>query len=278
MKINKDSLQARIHKISQEKGISPNIVLQNYFFDSVLKRLAKSKYSNKFIFKGGFLLSIVLGINYRSTLDMDFLLKNISLTKDSVENVIQQIIDIKIDDNIVFQIKGISEIRQNDEYGGYNVTLIGHLDNIKANVNIDLATGDPITPNSIHYSYRCLLDNELLKLSTYNFETIVAEKLQTVLMRGTANSRSKDFYDLYIIHKLKWEEIDKKNLTEAFINTCNYRETPFSKEEAFKILNQIKNSQVMISRWEQYKKKNEFAKDINFDIVIEAILTIVNEL
>lgn len=275
MKINKNSLQARINNLSKDKGVPANTILQNYFFDAFLKRLSKSNYKDNFVFKGGFLLSTSLDLNYRATLDIDFLLRNISLSKDNIQKMFKEIIKIKVDDNIVFEFSNIEEIRQEDEYGGYSVSLLGRLENIKVPVNIDIATGDPITPHVITYNYKCLLDNETLLFSAYNLETIIAEKLQTVLRRGLTNSRSKDFYDLYILYKLRWNEIDIANLKEAYKNTCNYRQTIFSKDEALSIVEDIKEDKRMLDRWEAYKKKNTFAIDIQFSSCVTIIFTII---
>lgn len=189
MSINKQSLQARIKNLSKEKEVSSNIILQSYFFDAVLKRIARSKYSNKFVFKGGFLLSTVLGIDMRSTMDIDFLLRNEPLVEENIIKMIHEIIEIDVDDNITFEFVSIEPIRQLDEYGGFNVVILGHLENIKVSASIDIATGDPITPNVTSCSYKCLISGEELTFPAYNFETIISEKLETVLKKGTSNSR-----------------------------------------------------------------------------------------
>lgn len=275
MMINKDSLTNRVKHLSEIKGVPSNVILQNYFFDAFLKRLSKSKYSKKFIFKGGFLLSTKLGIDFRSTMDIDFLLKNISLSKENVVTMIKEITSIKIDDEIIFTFKGIQKIKQEDKYGGYSVSLLGTLENIRVTVNIDIATGDPMTPDAIIYDYHCMFDNEVLHFASYNYETIVAEKLETILTRGLGNSRSKDFYDLFIIYKLRWEEINKNTLKKAFYNTCSYRQSNFTKDDAFVIINDIHNNKIVVSRWELYKKKNKYVGDVLFDSVIDSITKII---
>lgn len=201
--ISKNALQAKINNLSSKIGVHQNILLKSFFFDEFLKRLETSPYKDNFVFKGGFLLSTSLGIDLRSTMDIDFLLRKLDLSRENIVNIIKEVASINIDDGIIFEFQSINEIREEDEYGRYNVTLLGRFENIKETVNIDIATGDPITPNAINYEYKCLLDNDVLKFKAYNYETIIAEKMQTILFRGIANSRSKDFYDLYIIHKLK---------------------------------------------------------------------------
>ena len=276
MKINKNSLQARIKNLSSQKGVPSNVILQDYFFDAFLKRLAKSQYVENFVFKGGFLLSTTLGIDFRSTMDMDFLLTKLAMDKENIEKIFKGIAEIDVDDNITFEFVDINDIRQEDEYGGFNVSLLGRLENVKVVVSIDIATGDPITPSSVSYNYRCLFDNEILTFVAYNFETIIAEKLQTILNRGVTNSRSKDFYDLYIIYKLRWNDINISTLKEAFNNTCRYRNTIFSSGYATEIKNQIENDLSMQKRWESFSKKNEFASDISFSDTI-SVLNIILE-
>lgn len=276
MKINKNSLQARIKNLSSQKGVPSNVILQDYFFDAFLKRLAKSQYIDNFVFKGGFLLSATLGIDFRSTMDMDFLLTRLAMTKENIEKIFKEIAKINVDDNITFEFVAINDIRQEDEYGGFNVSLLGRLENIKVLVSIDIATGDPITPSSVSYNYRCLFDSEILTFAAYNFETIIAEKLQTILNRGVTNSRSKDFYDLYIIYKLRWNDINISTFNEAFNNTCRYRNTIFSSGHATEIKNQIENDLSMQKRWESFSKKNKFASDISFSDTI-SVLNIILE-
>ena len=276
MKINKNSLQARIKNLSSQKGVPSNVILQDYFFDAFLKRIAKSQYAENFVFKGGFLLSTTLGIDFRSTMDMDFLLTKLAMNKENIEKIFKEIAEIDVDDNITFKFVDINDIRQEDEYGGFNVSLLGRLENVKVVVSIDIATGDPITPSSVSYNYRCLFDNEILIFAAYNFETIIAEKLQTILSKGVTNSRSKDFYDLYIIYKLRWNDINISTLKEAFSNTCRYRNTIFSSGHATEIKNQIENDLSMQKRWESFSKKNEFASDISFSDTI-SVLNIILE-
>ena len=268
--INKNALQAKINYLTNKIGVHQNILIKSFFFDEFLKRLAVSPYKDNFVFKGGFLLSTSLGIDLRSTMDIDFLLRKINLSKENIIKVIKEVVCIEIDDGITFEFKSINEIRKEDEYGGYNVTLLGRLENIKETVNIDVATGDPITPNAVNYEYKCLLDNSILKFKAYNYETILAEKLQTILFRGITNSRCKDFYDLFIIHKLRWDNINKDTLKKAFENTCSYRKTSFTKEDVFKILESINNDSVMETRWNTYRKRNIFVKETRFKDTLDA--------
>lgn len=276
MKINKNSLQSRIKSIVDKKCIPSNTVLQQFFFESFLKRLASSKFSSNYILKGGFLLSNNFGINYRSTMDMDFLLKNVSLKIETIKEMIEEICLIDVNDLVTFKLVDIDDIRDNDRYGGLKITLLGQLENIKNNVYIDIVTGDPITPKAINYSYKCLFDNEILNIQSYNFETILAEKIQTILSRSIFNSRCKDFYDVYIIEKLQLENIKNINLIKAYNNTCNYRNTIYTKEEATKIINELIKNNIILNRWNNYKTKNLFAYDIEFKDTIFSIQKLIS--
>lgn len=274
MAISKNTLQARINNLSSKTGVHQNILLKAFFFDAFLKRLAASKYASNFVFKGGFLLSSALGVNQRSTMDMDFLIQKIELKEEAIAKVMSDICAIDVDDSVRFEWEGVEAIRQEDRYGGFRANLLGRFENIKETVPIDIATGDPITPQAIIHRYKCLLDDEVLCFQAYNFETILAEKLQTVLVRGVLNSRSKDFFDLFIIHQLRWDGIDQQALKDAFAATCTYRGTHFSLLEALNIIDDIQNDKQMGQRWEIYRKKNKFVGDISFQDAIGATLIV----
>jgi predicted nucleotidyltransferase component of viral defense system len=275
MGINKSSLQSRINNLANKTGVHQNILLKSFFFDAFLKRLSISEHASQFIFKGGFLLSTSLGINLRSTQDIDFLLRKIDFQRQTIENLLKEVASTKIDDNVEFVLQSVNEIRDEDLYGGYNVVLLGKLENIRETISIDLATGDPITPNDVDYEYKCLFSNEIIHFKAYNYESILAEKLQTILIRGVLNSRCKDFYDVYIIQKLKCDCVNPIILKQAFENTCKYRNTFFTKEEAFKIITQIETDSQMNLWWNTYKKRNSFVGDTQFKEAINATLLIL---
>lgn len=216
-------------------------------------------------------MSSKLGLDTRSTMDMDFLLRNTAMQRKNIEIIFKNVIDIEVEDDVSFDIVSIKDIREDDMYGGYCVNLIGKLENIRVPVNIDVATGDPITPSSVRYDYKCMFEDDKFCLSSYNFETIIAEKLQTILTRGTANSRSKDFYDIFVIRKMKIEEIDTESLANAFENTCAHRGTAFSKEDALSIISEIKKSELIRKRWISYVAKNSYASGITFDEVAKSL-------
>ena len=275
MKINKNSLQARINNLSKERGVHANVLLVSFFFDSFISRLAKSKYADNFVFKGGFYLATLLGVQNRYTADIDFLLRRESLTIDRLKTVFSEIIAIDADNPVSFEISDISPIRDTDAYGGYSVLLTGRLENVRQSFHVDVATGDPITPADIGYSYCSLIGGEKIAFRAYNLETVLAEKLQTILARGVLNSRCKDFYDVYIVRQLQWGSVDRQNLKDAFEKTCEYRKTSFGKGEADGILEQISSNEQLRSRWKNYAKKSSFARDVSFDSTISACRQVI---
>ncbi|MDD6092244.1 MAG: nucleotidyl transferase AbiEii/AbiGii toxin family protein [Hallerella succinigenes] len=276
MKINKNSLQARINNLSKELNVHANVLLVSFFFDAFISRLAKSIYADKFVFKGGFYLATLLGVKNRYTADIDFLLRKESMDENRLREIFSDIIATNADDSITFEIADISPIRDEDAYGGFSILLTGHLENVRQSFHVDVATGDPITPTDIEYSYQSLISNETIAIRAYNLETVVAEKLQTILSRGMLNSRCKDYYDIYIINQLQRKNISIPDLKKAFVTTCQYRKTPFEKEESLLILEEISRSNILQTRWNNYARKASFAKDITFEATVESCKEILD--
>lgn len=276
MKINKNSLQARINNLSKELNVHVNVLLVSFFFDAFISRLAKSIYADKFVFKGGFYLATLLGVKNRYTADIDFLLRKESMDENRLREIFSDIIATNADDSITFEIADISPIRDEDAYGGFSILLTGHLENVRQSFHVDVATGDPITPTDIEYSYQSLISNETIAFRAYNLETVVAEKLQTILFRRLLNSRCKDYYDIYIIHQLQWRKISIPDLRKSFETTCQYRKTPFEKEESLLILEEISRSNILQTRWNNYARKASFAKDITFEATVESCKEILD--
>ena len=276
MKINKNSLQARINNLSKELNVHTNVLLVSFFFDAFISRLAKSIYADKFVFKGGFYLATLLGVKNRYTADIDFLLRKESMDENRLKEIFSDIIATDADDSITFEIADISPIRDEDAYGGYSILLTGRLENVRQSFHVDVATGDPITPTDIEYSYQSLISNETIAFRAYNLETVIAEKLQTILSRGLLNSRCKDYYDIYIINQLQRKNISIPDLKKSFETTCQYRKTPFEKVESLLILEEISKSNILQNRWSNYARKASYAKDITFEATIESCKEIVD--
>lgn len=269
---NAKSLMDKARNLAQKCNITTNEILQNYMFERILERLSISKYKNNFILKGGLLLSSIMGIDIRTTMDMDTCIKGITLTDDELYQVLNEILSIDVGDNVKFEIKNSKPIREEDDYGGLRYNIVVLFDNIRVNLSIDIATGDLITPKEIEYTYKMMFEERNLKLMTYNIETIIAEKFQTIISRSILNSRMKDYYDLYYL--LKNKEFSNKNLKEAINNTFSKRDTEI--ESVDNVISEIEKSDFVKELWVNYAKKHVYAENINFKDIINVVKIIKN--
>lgn len=270
--MNKAKVNAMIRKKSEESGVSINTLLLLYFFETFLEGMAESKYKTNLIIKGGFLLSSMLGIETRTTMDMDMALANRTLDENTAKEIFDEIALVASKDEINFEVQSISEIKIEDKYPGFRVSILGRLENIRQPFSVDIATGDPITPEAIEYRYKSVFDSSReIKVLSYNLETIIAEKLETAVSRKTDNSRSKDFYDLYIVFSLMMDSVDVDLLREATEKTFGYRRTEFSVEDIITDLENIREDAGFKRRWDTYRKRNEYVDDVDFDDVIKKI-------
>lgn len=274
---NVQSLKDKAKNFALKNNIEVQQVLQNYMFERFLERLSKSKYKNNFILKGGFLLSSIMGIDIRSTMDIDANITGIDFSEDKIYKLVQDIVSIDLKDNVTFEIDKSEAIKEDNEYGGYSFKIIGKVFNLKIIFHIDISTGDLITPRAIEYEYKTLLDNNIINLYTYNNETIIAEKLQTILVRNVANSRMKDFYDLYYFATNRWEDIDKNILRDAINVTFKHRNSIKELGDYEAIINKISNSNLIKERWTSYQNRFYYAKNVSFDSVIDSINKIYKE-
>ena len=264
---NAKSLMDKLKNLAKTCNITANEALQNYMFERILERLSISKYKNNFILKGGLLLSSIMGIDIRTTMDMDTCIKGISLTDEQLYEVLQEILSIDVEDNVSFEIKNSEPIREEDAYGGLRYNIIAKYEYLIVNLSIDIATGDAITPREIEYDYKMMFEDRSLKIMTYNIESIIAEKFQTVIARGILNSRMKDYYDLYYL--ITYKDFSKKNLKNAITKTFEKRET--SIDDIDKVIEEIKNADFLRDLWRNYSTHYQYANDIEFDQVINAI-------
>ena len=268
---NKDSLKAKVLNLSKKTNISNKYIIQEFMFEALLKRISVSKYKEKFVIKGGFLLSSIFGVNLRSTMDLDTTIKGVPLTRKNLESIINEIITINMDDNIDFKIENIKDIRLEDEYSGYNINLKANFDGLVTNLMIDVTTGDVITYSETEYKYKTIFDNEIINIMSYNYETIIAEKFESILTRNIDNTRMKDYYDLYMFVNFKWNDVNKKELSEAIINTATKRQTIDYVLNANKYIKLIENDNKLKQLWNSYVSVYSYAKDINFEDTIKAI-------
>ena len=268
---NRDSLKARASNLSKKTNIPNKYLIQNFMFEALLKRISKSKYKDKFIIKGGFLLSSIFGVNLRSTMDLDTTIKGLPLDRETITNVINEIIRIDIEDNVRLDIENIKDIREEELYSGFEVNLKAEFDGLKTNLMIDITTGDVITYKEVEFKYNTLFDNETINIMTYNYETIIAEKFESIISRNIDNTRMKDYYDLYMFVHLKWDDINKDTLRKAIFNTSKARETIDYINNANKYIELISDDSRLKALWNSYQNNYEYVKDIKFVDVINAI-------
>ena len=273
---NRESLKAKLRNLSDKTNIASNYLLQSFMFEGLLKRISISKYREKFIIKGGMLLTSIFGINLRSTMDLDAILKGLPLNIETITSIFNELINMNIDDNMTFEIIDIREIREEDLYGGYCINLKVTFDKLWTHLMIDITTGDIITYKEIEFKYRTLFDDEIINILSYNYETIIAEKFESIISRNINNSRMKDYYDLYMFTSLKWNRINKSILFQAIVNTCKNRRTIDFINNSNSYIEMITNDDKLKKLWKSYQEKYEYAKEITFEDCINAI-KIINE-
>lgn len=268
---SRNSLKAKVANMAMTTNIPNKYLIQNFMFETLLKRISLSKYKDNFIIKGGLLLSSIFGVNLRSTMDLDTTIKGLQLSKDTIIKVVNEIINIDINDNIKLEIENIKDIRKEELYSGFNINLKAEFDGLKTNLMIDITTGDVITYKEIEYKYITLFDDEVIDIMSYNYETILAEKFESIISRNIDNTRMKDYYDLYMFVNLKWNEINKKILIKAIINTAKNRETLDYINNCGRYLELISDDLRLKSLWNNYQNNYEYAKNISFQDTINSI-------
>lgn len=271
---NRDSLKAKASNLSKKTNLPNKYLIQNFMFEALLKRISKSKYKDKFIIKGGLLLSSIFGVNLRSTMDLDTTIKGLPLDRETITKVINEIINIDVEDNIKLEIENMKNIREEELYSGFKVNLKAEFDGLKTNLMIDITTGEVITYKEVEFKYNTIFDDETINIMTYNYETIIAEKFESIISRNIDNTRMKDYYDLYMFVNLKWNDINKDTLRKAIINTSKARETLDYIDNANKYIELISDDSRLKALWNNYQNNYEYAKDIEFIDTINAIKVI----
>ena len=272
---NIESIKGKIRSLAEKKNLKSQEVLQIYFFERFLERLSKSQYKNNFVIKGGFLISSLIGIGNRTTMDMDTTIKGIALKEKRIKEIVEEMINIDVDDGIKFEIKDISYIREEDEYENFRISLIANVGKTKNPMKLDLTTGDAITPKEIEYTYQCIFSKEDIKIMAYPLETILAEKYETIIRRNITTTRMRDFYDLYTLYKLKKDELDYEILKEAIERTSNKRESQEIMKDYEEVIEDIKEDLYLRSLWEVYLNENKYIGDLTFDKVV-GVVTILS--
>lgn len=275
---NAMQLKAIVKKLAKEKHISAQLVLQNYMLERLLERISISRYHDSFILKGGFLIAAMVGLDTRATMDMDATIKGYPVTEDTVKKMFEDICAIQIEDDVTFSLRQIGEIREGDDYTGYRVALTANYPPMAVPLKLNITTGDKITPREIEYAFRLLLEERTISILAYNLETILAEKLETVISRGDQNTRPRDYYDIYILLKLQSQNIDISSLKAALAATAEKRNTLAVISDYSHIMNIVKSSDVMANQWLNYQKDFEYANGIAFSETCDAIVAIMNKI
>ena len=277
MKRNAMSLKAIINNIAKENKISAQSVLQTYMLERFLERISISKYKDNFILKGGMLISAMLGIDSRTTMDMDTTIKGFKLTEENISNIINEICNIKIDDEVTFEVQKIELIREDDDYGGYRITFkANYMESMPVIMKIDITTGDKITYKEIKYSFDLMLEDRKIQIWSYNLETVIAEKFESIIKRGVLGTRIRDFYDIYMLLNTQTKNIDFNTLKDAIYSTAKHRNTINIIKDWSKIIEQLNNSDIMKKQWERYQKNNFYAKEIKYGDLIECLKQVGN--
>lgn len=268
---NAMQLKAMIKKIAIRKNISPQLAMQNYMLERILTRIEKSPYQKNFIVKGGFLIGSMVGIDSRTTMDLDTTITGFSLTYENLRELFEEICKMDVDDDIQFSIESISEIRENDDYPGLRIALKANYEKMRVPLTIDVTTGDVITPAAVVSGIPTMFDEGILKVYSYNLETILAEKIETIISRTEANTRPRDFYDIYLLTRLRLDECNASILKLALERTSAKRGSIDVIRQWKTIIPKIESSEFLRSNWEKYCRTNAFADGISYVQICESV-------
>ena len=268
-------LKDKIKNLSGGNGSKAQLLLRNYMMERFLARISISKYKDNFILKGGMLVSAVVGVQARATMDIDTTVKALPLNLADTKRIIEEIASIDIQDGITFEIKKTSEIMEEHDYPGIRIVMDAYLQKLKQAIKIDVSTGDEITPEAIRYSYKLMFDQGEISIWTYNLETLMAEKLETVIARGVANTRMRDFYDIHTIWAEKEKGINVDTLKEAFQNTAKKRNTIHLIESSLSIIEDVERSSDLKKSWINFRLESVYVGDLDWAVVVLTVKTVL---
>lgn len=266
-----EQIKGRIKNVAKQNNADARTLMRIYMMERFLERLAQSEYRDNFIIKGGILVTAMIGVAHRSTMDIDTSMKNLNLSAEDALRVVNRVKDIDLDDGVSFDVKDVSNIMDEMEYPGIRVTMNANVGRLITPLKIDISTGDVITPRAIEFNYDLLLEDRSISLWSYNLETILAEKLQTVLARGILNTRMRDFYDIRMLLDTYEDKVNKAVLKDAFAATCKKRGTDHLQEQAEEIIKIIEADEQLQVLWRAYQKKYSYAAEIDYASVISGV-------
>ena len=271
-------LKEKSKEIERRYKLNHYELLQRFMFERILERISVSKYQENFILKGGLLLSALFGIDNRTTKDMDTTIKGLNISKEQMIKVLNEVLNIDLEDGVKFELLDVTDIREDDKYGGNKYHLIGKLENLKINLDIDISTGDKVVQKELKYSYQSLFEDKKILIYTYNAETIISEKIETILRRGQYNSRMKDYYDIHMFLSKFKDTIDINILKLSIKNTFDKRESFSYLKDYEQILDDISSYDRIVNLWNGYAKKNKYANDIKFEEIINELKEFISNL
>ena len=273
-----EQIKGRIKSVAKQNNADARTLMRIYMMERFLERLAQSEYRDNFIIKGGILVTAMIGVAHRSTMDIDTSMKNLNLSAEDALRVVNHVKDIDLDDGVSFEVKDVSNIMDEMEYPGIRVTMNANVGRLITPLKIDISTGDVITPRAIEFNYDLLLEDRSISLWSYNLETILAEKLQTVLARGILNTRMRDFYDIRMLLDTYEDKVNKAVLKDAFAATCKKRGTDHLQEQAEEIIKIIEADEQLQVLWRAYQKKYSYAAEIDYASVISGVRKLMDSI
>lgn len=264
-------LKDLIRNLSKKKSADAQILMRNYMMERFLERISLSDYKDRFILKGGMLVAAMVGLDARSTMDLDVTVKGANVSVEDVENIISSILSVPMEDGVEFQVKRISEIMEEAEYPGVRVSMETTFDGVRTPLKIDISTGDVITPREVRYSFKLMLEDRSIEVWAYNLETVLAEKLETVISRNVTNTRMRDFYDIHILKQLHGESLSASVLRDALVATAAKRGTLEQMKDAVSVFDEVEESPVMEKLWMSYQKNYSYAADLSWHTVMDSV-------
>jgi predicted nucleotidyltransferase component of viral defense system len=262
-------LKALVRNLSNESNVEAEILLRNFMMERFLERISVSKYKHNFILKGGMLIAAMVGIDTRTTMDMDATIKGQTLTAPELTAIIADILNTQVDDSVEFTMQGIEEIREGADYPGHRVSIGAVLDKTKQTLKIDITTGDFVTPREIEYSFKLMFENRTINIMAYNLETVLAEKFETVVTRSVTNTRMRDFYDIYILTTT--QQFNSDTFKAALKKAVKKRGTSEQMGDMKDAIQTVANSPIMLDLWQRYQKKHRYAADVSWDMAVKAV-------
>lgn len=276
MALSAAQVKGKIKNIAQQNHADARVLLRLYAMDRFLERLVNSKYRDNFVIKGGILVTAMVGVSQRATMDIDTSINNEQLSAKNAELIIKEIANINLNDGMTFFIKSSDEIMDEMEYPGIRILMNAYLDKMVIPLEIDISTGDVITPQAVEFDYPLILEKRTISLWSYNLETVLAEKLQTIMARGILNTRMRDYYDVYTLLNMYGERINQNVFRKAFIATCKKRKTNGLLDHANQVISSVETNESIQTLWKKYQGKYSYAAEIPFHKIIKSIVELVD--